>query len=276
MTWWCGAVRLDDVRGFVFDVDGTLVHRAGDDVRLAPGARAVLDAIRVSGRPFVLFTNGSHVSPQELARELRDAGLPVEDEQLLTPLSGLQNYLERLGAEARLLLFLTDPARRYLEAAGVRLVDTDDRQTVTAVFVGYAEQVDFEQLERAARAVLAGARLLTGSYVAAYAGANGPILSRGAMITAAIAKASGARPTIVGKPSKTAVREIRERLGMTSEQIAVVGDDLDVDIALGHLGGWPTVLVLSGTSAAADLSRIPVKRRPHAVIDCVAGLLDWL
>ena len=35
-SWWCGVVRLDDVRGFVFDVDGTLVHRAGEEVHVIP------------------------------------------------------------------------------------------------------------------------------------------------------------------------------------------------------------------------------------------------
>ncbi len=68
-------MRLDDVRGFVFDVDGTLVHRAGAEVRALPGAAEVLDAIRASGRPFVLFTNGSHMPPAAFARELRGAGL---------------------------------------------------------------------------------------------------------------------------------------------------------------------------------------------------------
>jgi len=40
-------VRLDDVRGFVFDVDGSLVHR-GPDFRAEPlpGAVKVLEAIR--------------------------------------------------------------------------------------------------------------------------------------------------------------------------------------------------------------------------------------
>ena len=49
-------------------------------------------------------------------------------------------------------------------------------------------------LERAARAVTAGAPLLTGSYARGYAGANGMIFSRGAMVTAAIAKVTGAPP----------------------------------------------------------------------------------
>jgi NagD protein len=268
-------VRLD-VRGFVFDVDGTLVHRAGDEVRVAPGARELLDAIRDSGRPFVLFTNGSHMPPAAFAKELREAGLPVEDGQVLTPLCSVQTYLERFRGEAPVLPFLTDSARAYLEAAGVRLVDGADPESVVVVFVAHVNQADFDALERAARAVLAGARLLTGNYAAAYAGANGPIFSRGAMLTAAIAKASGARPTVVGKPSRAAVREIRKRLGVPTEEIAVIGDDLFLDVALGHLGGSRTVLVRSGISGSIDLGRVPEKRRPHASIDGVAELLAWL
>jgi NagD protein len=112
--------------------------------------------------------------------------------------------------------------------------------------------------------------------VAAYAGANGPILSRGAMVTAAIAKASGARPTIVGKPSQAAVRAVRRALGVPTEEIAVIGDDLGMDVALGHMGGSKTVLVRSGISATIDLERVPEKRRPHATIENSAELLGWL
>lgn len=269
-------MRLDDARGFVFDVDGTLVHRAGREVRAAAGARELLDAIRRSGRPFVLFTNGSHLPPEEFARELREAGLPVEDDQVLTPLCSVQAYLDRFRRGASVLGFLTDPAHDYLEAAGIRLVDGNGDGRVDAVFVAHPKQVDFRQLERAAHAVIGGARLLTGNYASAYAGAHGPILSRGAMITAAIAKASRVRPTIVGKPSRAAVRTIRERLGVPTEECAVVGDDLQLDIALGHLGGSRTILVRSGISGSIDLDPVPASRRPHASVDGVAELLDWI
>jgi len=269
-------VRLDAVRGFVFDVDGTLVHRAGTEVRLIPGAGEVLARIRASGRPYVLFTNGSHVAPEAIAAELREAGLPVDDEQMLTPLRSVQTYLERFTEGPRVLPFLTDEAHRYLEAAGVRLVDGRNGAPVDAVFVAQPHDVDFDELERAASAVVAGARLLTGSYVPAYAGADGPIFSRGAMLTAALAKATGARPIVVGKPSHAAVRELRKRLGVPSEATAVIGDDAALDVPLGHLGGSVTVLVRSGISGELDVTRIPERRRPHITLDTVADLLDRL
>jgi 5'-nucleotidase len=267
--------RLDDVRGFVFDVDGTLVQRSGAEVRALPGAREVLDAIRASGRPFALFTNGSHMPPAAFAHELREAGLSVEDEQLLTPLCSVQTYLER-RPEISVLPFVTDSARTYLEDAGVRLVDDGADEEIDAVFVAHPAEIDFERLELAARAVIAGARLLTASYVAAYAGANGPILSRGAMVAAAIAKASGVRPTVVGKPSRAAVREIGKRLGLPTDEIAVIGDDLLLDVALGHIGRSRTVLVRSGISGSIDLGGVPERRRPHLAVESVADLSDLL
>ena len=132
-----------------------------------------------------------------------------------------------------------------------------------AVFVAHADTVEFARLERAARAVLGGARLLTASYQPAYAGANGPIFSRGAMTAAAISKATGARPVIVGKPSRAAVQAVTERLGVPFDRLAVIGDDVGMDVALGRLGGARTILVRSGISGGSALDRLPESRRPH-------------
>jgi HAD superfamily hydrolase (TIGR01450 family) len=269
-------VRLDDVRGFVLDVDGTLVHRAGDDVDVQPGALQLIERIRASGRPLVLFTNGSHAPPETFAEGLRAVGLPIADEELLTPLRSVQVYLGERARDAAVLLFGTDAAREYLLRAGLPILDGDDATRADVVFVAHTDAVDFAQLERAARAIGAGARLLTGSYAPAYAGADGPIFSRGAMVAAAIAKASGARPVIVGKPSRAAVRTVSAQLGVPSQELAVIGDDVGMDIALGRLGGSRTVLVRSGISGDVELERVAERHRPDAVVDGVAELLDWL
>ena len=267
-------MRLDDVRGFVLDVDGTLVHRAGDDVHVIPGARELLARIRASGRPLALFTNGSHIPPAGFAAGLREAGLDVADDELLTPLASVRTYL-RAHRGATLLLFGSEGAREYLVANGIDIVG-DGQGHADGVLVVHTDVVDFGELERAARAILGGARLMTGSYVAAYAGANGPIFSRGAMLTAALTKVTGRRPVVVGKPSRAAVRTYVERLGAPATRVAVIGDDLDLDIALGRLGGSRTILVRTGISASVDVDRVPERRRPDDVVDSVADLLDRL
>jgi HAD superfamily hydrolase (TIGR01450 family) len=266
-------MRLDDVRGFVFDVDGTLVRRFPDGVHPLPGAVEVLEAIRASGRKLAIFTNGSHLTPEAFARELRADGLPVSDDEIVTPVRSALSYLRRRHDGAPVQLFAQPPVRERMVAEGVNVIDDEGAEVVLVLHVDHA---DFPELERAARAILGGARLLTANYLPAYAGADGPIFSRGAMVTAAIAKAASARPTVVGKPSKAAVQELRDRLGVPSEDLLVTGDDVHMDIGLGHIGGSRTVLVRSGITGDMDLSRLPAERRPHAVIDGVEELLEWL
>jgi NagD protein len=267
-------LRLDGVRGFVFDVDGTLLHRGVDGRgHPQPGAVEVLDRIRATGRKLVVFTNGSHVPSARIARGLRDDGLPVSDQETLTPVDSAITYLRRNHPGEPALLFASESVREYMAANGIPPA-RDEHAGV--VFVAHLDEVEMAMLERAARAVVAGAPLFTGSYVRGYAGANGMIFSRGAMITAAIAKVTGARPRVLGKPSRPAVTEISTRLGMPTGEVVVVGDDLGMDIALGRLGGSKTVLVRSGISGAVDLDAVPERRRPHAVIDGVADLLQRL
>jgi HAD superfamily hydrolase (TIGR01450 family) len=268
------ALRLDDVRGFVFDIDGTLVHRTPDGrARPQPGAVEVLEHIRASGRPLVLFTNGSHITAQAIARGLTEDGLPVADHEVLTPIESTITYLRRRHRDRPVLLMASDATRDRMTGAGIIAADDEDAE---AVFVAHVNEMDMPTLERAARAVLRGAPLLTGSYVPAYAGANGPIFSRGAMVTAAIAKVTGARPKVVGKPSRAADAEIRTRLGLPTLDLAVIGDDLGMDIALGRLGGSRTVLVRSGITGRVTADQIPERSRPDAIVDAVADLLERL
>jgi NagD protein len=251
------------------------VHRDGDEVHVLPGARELLSRIRASGRPLALFTNGSHIAPAGFAAGLREAGLDVADDELLTPLTSVRTYLQA-RRRATVLLFGTDAAREYLAASGIGIADADGDRGVDAVLVAHTDAVDFGALERAARTIIGGARLLTGSYVPAYAGAHGPIFSRGAMLTAALAKATGRRPVVVGKPSRAAVRTMVDRLGAPAAELVVIGDDLALDVALGRLGGCRTILVRTGISASADLESVPERHRPDAVVDSVADLLDRL
>ena len=267
-------LSLQKVKGFVFDVDGTLAHRGPDGRAIPqPGAVRVLQRIRASGRPFVLFTNGSHKSSAAIARGLHEDGLPISDDQVLTPIDSTISYLRRNHRGRPALLLATDATRELMERSGVPLASAEEAEVV---FVAHVDEIEMATLERAARAVKRGAPLLTGSYVSAYAGAHGPIFSRGAMVTAAIAKAAGVSPRVVGKPSRAAVAELREHLRLPTDELAVIGDDVNMDIALGHIGGSLTVLVRSGISDQAQLDRVPVRRRPHAIIDGVADLLELL
>ena len=138
----------------MLDVDGTLVHRAGDEVHVQPGAVEVLARIRASGRQLAIFTNGSHESPAWFAQGLRDAGLDIADDEMLTPLRSVRAYLRMRRLDGPVLpVRHRAGARVPARTRECRLAGDDG--PVDAVFVAHADTVDFPLLERAARAVIA-------------------------------------------------------------------------------------------------------------------------
>ena len=198
---------------FVFDIDGTLVHRTGpEEVHAIPGAREVLDRIAASGRPFAVFTNGSHVPPDAFARAAARCGAAGRGRAgahaavLASRATSNASAARRASCRSR-----PSRARAYLDEVGDRARRRRERHAGRRRLRRARRPRGLRASWSGRRARSSrGARLLTGSYVPAYAGADGPILSRGAMITAAIAKASSARPVVVGKPSQAAVRVMRQ------------------------------------------------------------------
>src|SRR4051794_7331739 len=133
-------LRLDEVRGFVFDVDGTLLHRGSDGRgHPQPGAVKVLDRIRDTGRKLVLFTNGSHVPSARIAEGLRRDGLPVSDEELLTPVDSAITYLRRRHAGTPVMAFASAAVKRHMAEQGISLAPEEG---AGAVFVAHLDEVE--------------------------------------------------------------------------------------------------------------------------------------
>jgi NagD protein len=270
------APQLAAARGFMFDIDGTLIHRGRDgSAEPIPGAREVLEAIRGSGRPLVAFTNGSHVAPEKIAAGIRAGGLDLADNEVLTPVCSAITHLRDRHAGKRVVVFGTEPTRARIADAGIDVVGPSLARSAEVVLVVHVDDVSLPALEAAAHAVIDGASFYAGSYVRAYAGADGPILSRGAMAAAAIAKVTGRRPTVIGKPSRAAVREVADRLGVPPRDVAFVGDDVGMDIALGRMAKARTVLVATGISGG-EINAVPPARRPDVVLNDVSELLPLL
>jgi 4-nitrophenyl phosphatase len=111
-----GRERLRNARGFIFDMDGTLVlgDRVNHGLRPLPGAIAMLDWARSRELPYLVFTNGTNRTPAHFARVLRDAGLDVPDEEMMTPASSAVVMFARRGFRRVLVLGvagLVDPLR---------------------------------------------------------------------------------------------------------------------------------------------------------------------
>lgn len=270
--------RLRRVRGVVLDMDGTLVlgDRNNKGLRPLPGAGPLLAALTELGLPFRIFTNGTARTPQQYAHALQELGLPVSDDGVLTPASSAVDVLGRRGHRRVMVLGgkgITEP----LEAAGLETVPPLRTTRADAVLAGwFRQELTFDALEAACDAVFGGARFYSASQSLFFATAEGRQLGTSRAISAVVRDITGCRVTVVGKPALSALRAAARHLGVATRELAVVGDDPELEVPMAHKGGALAVAVHTGIGHARSFLDLPDDRRPHLDLPDVGVLANLL
>jgi len=275
--------RLQAVRGWIFDMDGTLVlgDRANHGLAPLPGAARMLAWVREQDLPYVVFTNGTNRSPAHFASVLREAGLDVPDSQMMTPASSAVVMFTRRGYKTVMVLGgegLAGPLRE----AGIAVVPPlpadgaahADSPPADAVFVGWFPEFTMPALEAAVRAVQDGAALYSASQTPFFAVAGGRALGTSRAISAMIRSLTGCRLTVTGKPSLDALRAAATRLGVPPSSVAVVGDDPLLEVPMAHRGKALAIAVDTGLGGPGAYDHLPAARRPHLRLRGVDELLS--
>ena len=263
------AQTLAPIRGFMFDVDGTLLlgDRSLESYEVLPGAIEALTALREHAIPFVLLTNGSAYPPAEQAARLRKVGLPVLDEQMITPSSVTADHMGRRGVKRALILGTRGVGQALVEA-GIETRHTGDPQAheVDAVYVGWHPDCGMKDIETACHAIWGGAKLYVASDVPFFATKHGRSIGYSFAIVGAIRRLTKASIILTGKPSLHALRFVARKLKVSVREVAVVGDDPAVEIIMARRGGATALGVTTGMTTFEEWERQRALRRPHRVL----------
>jgi HAD superfamily hydrolase (TIGR01450 family) len=267
---------MSPVKGFMFDLDGTLVlsDRSLGGYEVLPGAIEVLSVLQQRSIPFVVLTNGSAYRPAEQARRLRSVGLPLEDEQMLTPSSVAADLMRRAGI-TRTLILGSRGVGEVLAESGIETTFAGEPQSqdVQAVYVGWHPECNMKDIEAACNAIWAGAKLYVASDVPFFATKHGRTMGYSYAIVGAIRRLTKARVLLTGKPSLHALRFVAKRLKLPIRDIAVVGDDPLVEIIMARRGGATALGVVTGMTKIEDWARQPESHRPHRVLEDIRDIL---
>jgi 4-nitrophenyl phosphatase len=219
---------------WLLDLDG--VVWLGDTA--IPGAAGAVSRLRADGNGVVFLTNNSAHSVADYVARLNKMGISVSRTDILTSAEAATSLLEP-GSTA--LVFAGAGVEESLVRRGVRAVRSG---RADAVVVGFHRDFDFTGLSAAVSAVLGGARLIATNDDATYPTTHGPLPGAGAIL-AAVAYASGASPTVAGKPNDPIIALLRQRFGAID---VVVGDRPSTDGKLARRLGARFALVLSGVT----------------------------
>jgi len=253
-----------DVGAIVCDLDG-VVYRGREAV---PHAVAALRRVTV---PVVYATNNAARPPETVAEHLRDLGLDVQAEDVITSAQAGAAAIAARMPEATVLAVGGEGVEAALLEAGLR--PTRDGDAVCeAVMQGYGPEVTMAQLADAAIAVQQGAWWVATNTDLTIPLARGIAPGNGTLVRA-VAQAAGKQPDrVCGKPFPDLYLVAAERVGVPPSAIIGIGDRLDTDIEGANAAGSASVLVLTGVDSRTSAQLAPVHQRPSLIVDDLRDL----
>lgn len=273
--------RLAGVRGIMFDIDGCLVISdgpAGQDGRPLEGAAEAIELAKSSGRKYCVFTNGTAQRPSEIAHHLRELGIDVPDELVLTPAIVAAEVVKARFGDQPVLVFGAEGMLADFRERGVNLVDVATARHgaetgAKAVVVGWDTDFGKAKIQLAAEAILAGAELYCTSYARAFASKDRLNVGVSGFITEGLRFVTGIESfEVLGKPSPHAMQIISTLIDVPIDQILVIGDDINLESAMARHTGAVAGLVTTGTSTRDDAAECDPAIAPEIIVDTMAEL----
>ena len=244
------------VRGLLVDLDGTLY--VGDEP--VEGAREAMGNLKSSGLVLRYVTNTTRKPRREVGAHLRSLGFEVDEAEIFTPAKAAVGLI---GEKSCFPLvdesLLEDLARITL---------TEDRPD--HVLVGdLGEGFTYGRLNAAFRCLMDGAELIALQRNRYWRREDGLVLDAGPFV-AALEYATGKGATVVGKPERGFFQLALEDLGLRSDEVAMVGDDAEADVAGAQAAG------LKGVQVKTGKYRSGTEGAPDLVVESFAGLPEML
>lgn len=254
---------LARVRHVALDMDGTLYRGK----RLFPVTLPFLEQLRELGIGSTFVTNNTSLSKTDYITKLRSLGIEADAETIFTPADSTMIHLRERLPDVRSIAVLGTPSLcLQFEAAGWSV----DWENPDAVVVGFDTTLTFERLCRAAYWVQAGKPFLATHPDLICPTDEPTVLIDCGAICAALSAATGRRPIVLGKPDPAMLNDLRERLGLKADELAMVGDRLYTDIVMAQRAGVLAVLVLSGEATRADVARLD--KPPDLIVNDIGEL----
>lgn len=246
--------------GLLLDIDGVL--HVGDEA--VPGARDAVRKMQSADVPIRLVTNTTSRPRAAVVDRVQRLGFNFETTDVLTPARMAVEHCKAQGYE-RVALVVAHALREDL--AELHAVTTPG-SAVDAVIIGdLGPGFTYNVLNGAFRSLLRGADLIALQRNRFWRRPEGIVMDAGPFI-AALEYATGRDATVVGKPSAAFFTAAVDELGLTPERVAMIGDDLEADVAGAIGAGLAGIQVRTGKFRADDLDRASVE--PTLVIDSIA------
>lgn len=235
---------LSTVDGLLIDIDGVLT--VGNEV--IPGAPDTIRDLRARGIAIRFMTNTTIYCRSSMVERMAALGFDISERELFTAAYAAAAYLRSQEATSYYPLLLPDA---QLEFSGIPV----DEESPEFVVVGdMGASLSFPRMNRAFRACLNGAQLVALHKKRMWRTEEGLFLDGGPFVVA-LEYAADVGAVVTGKPSQTYFHMVLEDMGIPASRVAVIGDDIEIDVRGAQMNGLKGWLVKTGRFRKEDLGR---------------------
>ncbi|MGP9021615.1 HAD hydrolase-like protein [Streptomyces sp. BR1] len=251
----------------LLDLDG-VVYAGGEAIVHAVDS---LGTAREGGMHLAYVTNNALRTPDAVAAHLTELGVPAEPGDVITSAQAVARLIaEHVPDGSRVLVIGGEGLRVALRERGLVPVESAEDDPA-AVVQGYGgPDLAWSRFAEASYAIAAGAPWFASNTDLTIPSGRGIAPGNGAAVEV-VRIATGAEPTVAGKPLPPMHRETILRTG--ARKPLVVGDRLDTDIEGAFNGGVDSLLVLTGVTDGAQLLAARPEHRPTFVDADLRGML---
>jgi HAD superfamily hydrolase (TIGR01450 family) len=252
----------------MLDLDG-VVYVGGAAVS---GAAEAIASARAAGMAIAFITNNASRSSEATARHLVDLGVEARAGDVVSSAQAAAHLLrERFGAGQPIAVLGAEGLQTALDEVGLRPVAVDEQ--AVALVSGYGPEVPWRDIMRAATRVRDGLPWFACNTDATIPAAYGVAPGHGVLVDL-IARFSGVKPVVAGKPARPLLDETIRRTG--AKHPLMVGDRLDTDIAGAVNIGIDSLLVMTGVTGIHELASARPQERPTYIGVDLGALLETI
>jgi HAD superfamily hydrolase (TIGR01450 family) len=251
----------------MLDLDGVVY--VGDAA--VPGAADALRRAREAGVHLAYVTNNASRSPEAVAEKLGRVGVEADPHDVVTSAQAAAHLLlERHSVGARIVNLGAEGLRLALLERGLEPTDTQDDDAV-GIVTGYNPDLVWSDVMRAGMRIRDGLPWVASNTDLTFPLEGGQAPGHGVLVEL-LTRFSGVTPTVAGKPQPPLLEETIRRV--SGERPLMVGDRLDTDIEGATNLELPSLLVMTGVTALADLVAARDRQRPTYVGEGLDSLFE--
>jgi len=242
-------------KGFILDIDGVVCR----------GNKPILENIQAikrlkeEGKRIIFVSNNCGRSRRMFLEKLRNFGLEVSKDEILPATYATARFIANEKKNAKVFTTGEEGLKEELRDAGLELVDYTEAEYLV---LAMNRHINYDLLKKALRLCLnESVRYIAVNPDKIFPAEDGPAPGTGVLIGALYWSTRRLPDVTIGKPSEVIIKQALEMLGLGAEDVAIVGDQIDVDILAGKKAGLATILVLTGVTNESNVDKLIARYR---------------